>query len=89
MKTPLILALAASLLAAPARAEVVDRSAAGFEVRETATIAAPQAAVYAAFLAPGRWWSSAHSWSGDAKNLSIDLAKGCLCETLPNGGTWR
>ena len=80
-----LLATAAMLLAGGAHAEVTDSSPAGFEVRETAVIAAPQSAVYAALLKPGLWWSREHSWSGDAKNLSMDLDTGCFCETLPRG----
>jgi hypothetical protein len=83
---PLVLALAAVLLtAATASAEVTDRSAAGFQSRHEVTIAAPRDKVWAALLQVGRWWSSSHSWTGDAKNLSIDLAAGCFCETLPTG----
>lgn len=78
------LALAAALMAGAAQAEVTDKSAAGFEVTEKATIAAPQAKVWKALMQPGRWWSSKHSWSGDAKNLRID-GGGCFCETLPKG----
>jgi hypothetical protein len=78
------LALAAALMAGAAQAEVTDKSAAGFEVTEKATIAAPQAKVWKALMQPGRWWSSKHSWSGDAKNLRID-GGGCFCETLPRG----
>jgi len=85
MKLLMAMALAAAMLAGAAGAEVTDRSAAGFEVTEKATIAAPAAKVYAALLTPGAWWSSQHSWSGSAKNLSIDLAAGCFCEKLPNG----
>ena len=84
---PLTLALA--VLAGAARAEVTDRSSAGFEVLEKATIAAPAARVYAAVLRPQLWWSAEHSWSGDAKNFSIDPATGCFCEALPGGGVAR
>ncbi|WP_340644515.1 SRPBCC family protein [Phenylobacterium sp.] len=84
MKTVLA-ALAALSLAGAARAEVVDQSAQGFEVRHVVTIAGPPAKVRAAALRPAAWWNSAHSWSGDAKNLSIDLASGCFCETLKDG----
>jgi hypothetical protein len=59
-------ALALAVLATAARAEVTDRSAAGFEVVEKATIAAPAGKVWAALMQPDRWWSSQHSWSGDA-----------------------
>ena len=79
------LALAALLLGGAARAEVTDKSAAGFEVTEKATIAAPVAQVYAALLKPGAWWSKDHTWGHDAKALSMDLAAGCFCEKLPHG----
>jgi hypothetical protein len=89
MKRLIVVAAAAWLLAGAARAEVTDRSDAGFEVRQVATIAAPQAKVYAALLKPSLWWNSAHSFSGDAKNLTLDPATGCFCETLPKGGIVR
>lgn len=85
MKIAISAGLVALALSALARAEIVDQSPAGFEVRHVATIAAPPAAVYAAILQPARWWDSAHTYSGDAKNLSIDLATGCYCEKLPSG----
>ena len=80
-----LIVAAALMIAGAAHAEVTDKSAAGFEITEKATIAAPAAKVYAALMTPSGWWSSAHSWSGSAKNLSIDLASGCFCEKLPNG----
>jgi hypothetical protein len=85
MKLPIAAASAVALLAGAAHAEVTDKSAAGFEVTEKATIAAPAAKVYAALLTPGAWWNKDHSWSGSAANLSIDLASGCFCEKLPKG----
>jgi hypothetical protein len=82
----LIAGLAATaLVAGAAHAEVTYKSAAGFEVTQKATIAAPAAKVYAALLTPSAWWNKDHSWSGNAANLSIDLATGCFCETLPKG----
>jgi hypothetical protein len=84
MKLFMGLALAAAMLAGAANAEVTDKSAAGFEVVEKATVAAPQAKVWSALMRPSRWWSSDHTWSHDAKNLSIDPS-GCFCETLPKG----
>lgn len=77
-------ALALAALAGSARAEVTDRSAAGFEVVEKATIAAPVGKVWDAVMRPGRWWASDHTWSGDAKNLAFDPS-GCFCETLKRG----
>lgn len=62
--------------------------AAGFEVREQAHVAAAPDAVYAALLAPKRWWDAKHTYSGDARNLTLDAkAGGCWCETLPGGGS--
>lgn len=70
-----------------ARAEVIDKSAGGFLVRNTATVNAKPAAVYAAIAEPAKWWEPAHTWSGDAKNLSLAAkAGGCFCERLPSGG---
>jgi hypothetical protein len=81
----LMAGLAATLVAGAARAAVTDKSAAGFEVVETASIAAPPGKVWDALMRPYKWWSGQHSWSGDAKNLSFD-GSGCFCEQLPRGG---
>lgn len=84
MKMLMGVALGAVLLAGAARAEVTDKSAAGFEVVETASIAAPVGKVWDALMRPAKWWSNTHSWSGDAKNLYFDPS-GCFCETLKRG----
>ena len=76
---------AALLVSGAARAEVADKSAAGFEIIEQVEIKAPRAKVWEAVQHPEAWWSSRHTFSGDAKNLSLDPAKGCFCEALPNG----
>jgi hypothetical protein len=84
MKWMLTAALGATLFAGAARAAVTDKSAAGFEVTETATIAAPPGKVWDLLMRPYKWWSGQHSWSGEAKNLSFD-GSGCFCEQLPRG----
>lgn len=67
--------------------EVVDKSASGFLVRNTATVDAKPVAVYAALTEPSKWWEAAHTWSGDAKNLSLTAkVGGCFCERLSSGG---
>jgi len=80
----------ALLVLAPALAgaEVVDRSAAGFTVKTVVTIAAsPERSFRALVDDIGRWWDSAHTWSGDARNLSLTAHPGgCFCETLANSG---
>src|SRR5579862_9616421 len=77
-------ALGAGLLGTAAQAEVTDKSAAGFEVVEKATIAAAPDKVWVALMRPDKWWNSKHSWSGDAKNLYFDPS-GCFCERLKRG----
>jgi len=85
-----LLILILSLVAGAARAEVVDAQAGGFTVRETATIAAPQAKVWAALIKPAGWWSPVHTFSHDAKNLVLEpRAGGAWMESLPNGGSAR
>src|SRR5258705_2740049 len=71
-----------------ALAEVVAVAGNGFEIRETAHIAAAPDKVYGALLTPARWWSSDHAFAGSAANLVLDArAGGCWCETLPGGGS--
>ena len=78
-------------LAAPAsavRAEVVDAQPNGFEVRQAVHIAAPPEKVYEALTRVGRWWDSAHTFSHDASHLTLEaVAGGCMCESLPSGGS--
>ncbi len=84
---PLCVIIAA---AAPmAGADVVDASASGFTTRNTAAIAASPAEVYARLVRDvGKWWDPAHTFSGDAKNLSIDgRAGGLFQEKLAGGGS--
>ena len=85
------LGLGAALLATncvAAHAAVLDVQPGGFAVEEVAQIAAPPDKVYAALIHPELWWNSAHTFSHDAGNLSLDpKAGGCLCETLPGGGS--
>jgi len=80
--------LCATLGAAAVRAEVIESSAAGFAVRNTAAINAPPAKVYEALTEKiSAWWDPAHTFSHDAHNLSLEArAGGCLCERMPDGG---
>jgi hypothetical protein len=60
----------------------------GFLVKFDVSVHAPAAKVYDALVGQiGSWWDSEHTYSGDAKNLSIDARPGgCFCEKVPNGG---
>lgn len=76
------------LLLAPcgALSAVADSSSAGFTVKLSYTVKASPADVYGGFLHhAGEWWSAQHTYSGDARNLSIEAKPmGCFCEKLPN-----
>lgn len=70
----------------PARAEVKQSSDSSLLVEHRLTSAATPAAVYRAVGRVGQWWSSQHSFSGKAQNLSLALeAGGCFCERWSNG----
>ena len=83
----LAVALASALAAGRAAAVVVDTTAAGFRVQEELVLRAAPDSVYRAIALVGSWWSPDHTWSGDARNLSLDPRPGgCFCERLPGGG---
>ena len=60
----------------------------GFLVKFEISVNASAAKVYDALVGQvGSWWNPEHTYSHDAKNLSIDARPGgCFCEKLPNGG---
>ncbi len=83
----LALVIPALLATAPASAEVVKVKGSTFVVEHKLTVAAAPDAVWRVLSEPSRWWSKAHSWSGDAANLSMAMRPGgCFCEALPDGG---
>ena len=76
------------LAGAALRAEVVDSSPAGFTVKAVVEIGAPAATVYASLLKVGAWWDPEHTYSGDAKNMTIDARPGgCFCEAWSKGSS--
>jgi uncharacterized protein YndB with AHSA1/START domain len=88
--TVLALASLAFASAAPASAAVIDAGATGMEVKHTVHIAASPQKVWEALLLPAKWWSSAHTFSGAASNLTLEpKAGGCWCEALPGGGSLK
>ncbi|MFZ6647218.1 hypothetical protein ACO0LO_15950 [Undibacterium sp. TJN25] len=76
-------------LAAPCHAEVVNVSPSGFLIKQDITVNLPPDLAYKTLVSDiGGWWNSEHTFSGNAKNMSIDAhAGGCFCEKLPNGGS--
>jgi uncharacterized protein YndB with AHSA1/START domain len=85
--TAALAAASALSFATPGRCEVVAAEAGGFVTRSAVSIAAPPARVYSQFVGIGRWWNEAHTWSGKAANMSIEVAPGgCWCERIDGGG---
>src|SRR5678815_4551915 len=76
------------LVAGTASADVTDSREAAFCIESTATTRASPAAVYAELGNVSHWWDPEHTWSGSARNLSLQLqAGGCFCEKLASGGS--
>jgi len=88
---PVSLAVVLTLACGFARAEVVDSAGGGFTVKTTVNVKAPPEEVYRRLIQNvGDWWSSDHTYSRNAHNLSIEeKPMGCFCEKLPNGGSVR
>lgn len=75
-------ALAAS--AAPAAAKVVSEREGAFVTRDVAVVKADLRTTWLKLISPGEWWDDAHTWSGDAANMSIvPQGGGCFCERIP------
>ncbi len=84
-------AATASLLTAaigPVRAETSEVSPSGFTITYAVAVDADPQKVWQAFTQLPQWWNSAHTWSGQAANLSLDAsAGGCWCEGWGNGAS--
>lgn len=78
----IILAIAfAALPLSAARADVASAAPSGFMLQaEAASTASPDQA-WRALTRIDRWWNDTHTYSGDARRLSLDpRAGGCWCE---------
>lgn len=82
----IIMAVLAMFAAAPTRAEVAETTADRFVTRATASVKATPLATWLALTRPADWWNGEHSWSGDARNLTLTpQGGGCFCERIPVG----
>lgn len=80
--------LVTSLFFPDARAGVVDSSGHGFTVRNVVSVDRPAREIYARLLQIGKWWDPAHTYSGDARNLTLEgRANGAFSEKLKEGGS--
>jgi len=84
LRTTFATLIAVLCLAGKAGAEVLDAAANGFTVRHAVAVEADRFTVWAAAVEEvGQWWSSDHTVSGDAANMSITTSvPGCFCERL-------
>lgn len=79
------LAMALVAVAVPASAKVAEVSERGFVLRYVAEVPADADKTWDTLLKPAEWWDSQHTWSGSAKNMSIEPRPGgCFCEVLPD-----
>lgn len=91
MTTVRTTAVAWSLLAlvlAEVHADTSDVSSSGFTITHAMIVAAAPDKVWQAFTQLPVWWNGAHTWSGQASNLSLDAqAGGCWCERWGSGSS--
>ena len=74
-------------IATPATASVVGAGEHGFEIQNSVNLVIPHQQAFAAFGQVGQWWNKDHTYSGDAKRMSLQMrAGGCFCEPLDDGG---
>ena len=80
--------LALLVLCTAAHADVRETHDNSFVIESSLTTGASPRATYAAIGKVAAWWDSGHTWSGSAKNLSLQMrAGGCFCEKLAAGGS--
>lgn len=82
MRLPILLALALlSVLPTPSHAAVKQAASDSLLIQDSRVLHVTPAQAYAVLIHVARWWSSEHTWSGSAANLSLEpVAGGCFCE---------
>ncbi|MBX3480398.1 MAG: SRPBCC domain-containing protein [Caulobacter sp.] len=82
-----VAALTMAVVGSPVTAEVKSAGDGRLVLQNSAVIADTPDKVYAALGRIGQWWDPAHSYSGKAGAMTIELKPGaCFCEALPDGG---
>lgn len=90
MLKSLFIARALTLLASPAAAEVVERGPDHFVLRYETGLETTPEDIYGSIGDIGQWWDSAHTYSGDARNMTLPLEVGaCFCERLADGSDFE
>jgi hypothetical protein len=78
--------LGAAALAAPVGAEIRAASPQGFTSEIVVTTKADPATAWKRFLEPQHWWSSAHTYSQDARNLRMEAKPGATARSCRTAG---
>lgn len=79
-------ALGALVMCGGADADVVAKAPDGFTIRIVADAPLDRDAAWARLVDVASWWNGSHTYSGDAKSLSLDAkAGGCWCEIWAGG----
>ena len=87
MRVRFSVAVVLAVAALGASASVVQVTSNGFLIRHEVIVNAQPAKVYESLVGVGSWWNPDHTYSHDARNLSIDPRPGgCFCERLRGGG---
>ena len=74
------------LLSPLLRAELVSVTDTFFHIKITKDVKVAPEIAYKQLLNVGEWWSSDHTWFGDAQNMTIEAkAGGCFCEKSEMG----
>lgn len=79
----LVIAIFFALLATPgiSQAKLESSDENHFIVKHEVVVPLDAQASYQLLGKPSQWWNSAHTWSGNAKNMKLQLkAGGCFCE---------
>jgi uncharacterized protein YndB with AHSA1/START domain len=84
----LLSATASFAISGPGRGAVQETRPGAFSLQSVILVELPPAAAYRALVRLPAWWDPAHTWSGAARNLSLEpRAGGCFCEKLADGGS--
>jgi hypothetical protein len=85
-----VAALVLSGFATVAPAEVIEKDADHFVLRYSVALETTPEDIYGAVGEVGQWWDPAHTYSGDAHNLTLPLEVGaCFCEALKDGASFE
>jgi uncharacterized protein YndB with AHSA1/START domain len=75
-------------ISAAANAEVLEARETSFATRSVILVDVKPDAAYRVLVNIPMWWDSEHTWSGAARNLTLEpRAGGCFCEKLAGGGS--